>query len=320
VEYKIYESSYKDKDAISMESENVIVQFLPEFGGKMASLIHKKTLKEFLVQGENEKYKVLDYNGNYVDAECSGFDDMFPTIDTVYYADYPWAGTKLPEHGEICGLKWDYAIESDCMHMWVYGVRLPYKFEKRIIFISDNKLSIDYKVTNLSSFNMDFLWAAHSMINVEENGEIMVPFLNNEDITCVFSQDDGFGAYGDKMTWYNAERKDGSVQKLNITPKRNQKGNNYKFYFDKKMPEGWCSYKYNKSNLKLTLSFPIEKVPYLSIWINEGSFHGFNNIALEPCTGAYDRPDIAKLHGQNSILKAKSEYSWFLNFDIENLK
>lgn len=317
---QIYNSTYKDKNSVTLESKNLKVQFLPELGGKMASLIHKKTSREFLVQGENEKYKELKYDGSYVDAECSGFDDMFPTIDTVYYADYPWAGAKIPDHGEVCGLKWEYMINHDCLYMWVYGVRLPYKFEKWITFEFDDKLKIEYKVTNLSNFDMDFIWAAHPMIIVEENGEILVPGYDNEGITCVFSFDKGFGVYGDKMTWPIAKRKDSRNQKLNITPSKNEKGNNYKIYFDKKMSEGWCSYKYNSDNILLTLSFPVDKVPFLSIWMNEGSFHGHNNVALEPCTGAYDRIDLAKLHKKNSVLNAGSEYTWYLNFNIDQFE
>jgi hypothetical protein len=320
VDILTYNSTYKDKDSVTLESENLKVQFLPELGGKMVSLLYKKTLKEFLVQGENEKYKVLEYDGVYVDAECTGFDDMFPTIDPVYYSDYPWAGTKIPDHGEVCGLKWEYEIQNNSLHMWVYGVRLPYKFEKWVGFESDDKLFINYKITNLSKFDMDFIWAAHCMINSEENGEILMPFCDNSDITCVFSMDTGFGVYGDKMTWPYVNRRDGKQQTLNVTSKKDEKGNNYKYYFDNRMPEGWCSYKYNKSKLLMTISFPVEKVPYLGIWVNEGAFHGFRNIALEPCTGAYDRIDLAKLHRQNSTLLAASEYEWFLCFNIENFE
>ncbi len=38
------------------------------------------------------------------------------------------------------------------------------------------------------------------------------------------------------------------------------------------------------------------------------------NIAFELCTGSFDRIDMARIRGQNSILKAKGEYSWFLDF------
>lgn len=314
---KIYNSKYKNVPAVTMESNELTIQFLPEFGGKMASLVHNKTSKEFLIQGNNPEYKVLKYDGDYVESECSGFDDMFPTIDRFYYTEYPWKGTEVPDHGEVCSLSWDKDILEDCLYMRVYGVRFPYKLEKWIRFKTDNVFTIEYKATNLSSFDMDFIWAAHMMINVEEGGEIIVPYGENTAATCVFSEDRNFATVGDKILWPIAKRRDGGIQDLRITARKDEKGNNYKIYFDEKVPEGWCAYRYNSHKLQLKLLFPPERVPYLSIWLNEGSFHNFQNIALEPCTGSYDRPDMAKIHGQNSIIKAKSEYSWFLDFHIE---
>lgn len=71
---KIFNSTYKDRSGITLESRNLKVQFLPELGGKMVFLLHKNTSKEFLAQGKNEKYRALEYDGNYAEAECIGFD------------------------------------------------------------------------------------------------------------------------------------------------------------------------------------------------------------------------------------------------------
>lgn len=314
---KVYNSKYKNINAVTVESDQVKVQFLPEYGGKMASLRSKKTSMEFLAQGSNTEYKVLAYDGDYVEAECSGFDDMFPTIDKVFYTDYPWKGIEVPDHGEVCGLRWEYEIQEDQLYMYVYGVRFPYKLEKWVRFEDDGKLTVSYKATNLSHFDMDFIWAAHPMINVEEDGQILVPYPEDADTTCVFSTDENFGKYGRQMKWPATQSRDGSIKFLNITPKRNDQGNNYKFYFNEKSPEGWCGYRYKSQDTVLTLSFPIERVPYLTIWVNEGSFHGLHNIAMEPCTGTYDRIDLARMHKQSSVLKAKGEYAWFLNFHIQ---
>lgn len=312
----IYESFYKDVESVVVENDKLKAHFLPKLGGKMASLVWKETGREFLSQAHNPKYKIPRYDGIYVDAECSGFDDMFPTIDVCYYETYPWNGVKLPDHGEVYSLCWSYKIEDSCLYMSTYGVRLPYKLEKWIRFETSNTLKIEYKATNLSHFDMDFIWAAHPMINAEEGGEIILPYDDEAGITCVFSEDGGFGKYGYHMKWPKTTRLDGKLQALNITAPRNNKGNNYKYYFNKRIPEGWCIYKYNSDGTALKLSFPEDKVPYFSIWVNEGSFHNLYNIAPEPCTGAFDRVDFAKIHGTNSVLEAKNEYCWFLSFSV----
>lgn len=313
---KIYRSKYKNVSAMNMESSALLVQFLPELGGKMASMVYKNTSREFLTQAQGDRYKVLEYDGSYVDSECSGFDDMFPTIDTCYYERFPWAGTRLSDHGEVCGLSWDCQVENDTLYMKTYGVRLPYMLEKKVSFEDDSLLRIDYKATNLSGFDMDFIWAAHIMMNAEEGMKLMLPFKEGARTVCAFSSDPGLGKHGDSLIWPTTEGKDGRVQLLNEIGPMNPDGNSYKFYFDEKTPEGWFTCKYKSDGVTFTLQYPEDKIPYMGIWINEGSFKGLHNIAPEPCTGAFDRLDAARLHNKNSILRAKEQFCWFLKFKV----
>lgn len=314
----IYESTYKDVKAVAIENEKILVKFLPDHGGKLASFICKESGRELLVQAEGGSYKKLEYDGDYVESECSGFDDMFPTIDKAYYSNYPWEGIEMPDHGEVCGLKWDHTIEDNCLYMSVNGVRFPYKLEKWIRVDEGNELRIDYKLTNLSDFDMDFIWAGHIMLNAREGAELLLPYKEGAETVCVFSSDIDLGKFGDTVLWPATRKKDGGSQRLDITPKRDIKGNSYKYYFKEKMPEGWFGYRYPDDRLEMIISLPEDKIPYMGIWVNEGSFKNYYNIAPEPCTGTFDKPEMAEVYGQNSVLKAKSEEVWFLRFGIHH--
>ena len=72
---RIQESKYKERPAVVLESDALIATFLPQDGGKMASLRVRKSGKELLVTKKEAEYKVLKYDGDYVSSECSGFDD-----------------------------------------------------------------------------------------------------------------------------------------------------------------------------------------------------------------------------------------------------
>jgi hypothetical protein len=61
----------------------------------------------------------------------------------------------------------------------------------------------------------------------------------------------------------------------------------------------------------LVLSFSCDTVPYLGILISKA--HG---LILEPCTGTMDRPDMAKLFKQNSVLPGKGKYQWHLKMQV----
>ena len=97
----IYESFYKDVESVVVENDKLKAHFCPNWEEKMASLVWKETGREFLSQAHNPKYKIPRYDGIYVDAECSGFDDMFPTIDVCYYETYPWNGENFRSRGGI---------------------------------------------------------------------------------------------------------------------------------------------------------------------------------------------------------------------------
>src|SRR6266542_2444867 len=164
----IYASQYKDQSAITLESERISAQFLPSIGSKMCSLVYKPLQRELMVQNPSEKYLRQPYDGHYESAECSGFDEMFPSIDTCFYENYPWQGTKIPDHGEVWNLKWDHKVENEQLTMSTCGVRFPYKLEKVLSFTAPHILHTKYVLTNLSDFDFDFIWAAHTMIILED--------------------------------------------------------------------------------------------------------------------------------------------------------
>lgn len=313
---KIYPSVYKDQQAITIESEAICAQFLPSTGAKMASLIFKPKRYELLVQRPGEKYLLQPFDGDYVAGECSGFDDMFPTIDKCFYESYPWQGTPLADHGEVWSLPWEHSILNDQLYMKVHGVRFPYLLEKWISFTSDDILRLDYRVTNLSNFDFDFMWAAHTMFYLEEGARLVLP-EGVQNIISTLSFSGQLGNYGDEFPWPRFIAANGAERDLRqIQPKTVK--NAEKYFIKGKMPQGFCGLTFPQSNFSLFLSFPPEKVPYLGILPNEGGWQDLYNIFLEPGTASLDRLDVAKLHKEYSTVKANSTYVWHLNFSLAN--
>ena len=103
----IMEATYKDLQAVRVESGRVSALFLHRYGGKLASLRDRESGREFLAQAPGEHYRTPRYGGDYTEFECSGFDDMFPTIDPVCCMQEPWKGVEMPDHGEVYALPWD---------------------------------------------------------------------------------------------------------------------------------------------------------------------------------------------------------------------
>lgn len=311
---QVYESRYKDQLAVSIESEAMRAQFLPGIGAKLASLVYKPRDLELMVQRPGGQYLLQPFDGDYVAGECSGFDDMFPTIDACYYDRYPWQGVKMADHGEVWSLPWQLQIEKNSLKFSVHGVRFPYRLEKRVSFREDAALRLDYRLANLSPFDLDFVWAAHIMINIEEGVELVLPD-GVHTIVGTFDVTGRFGAYGDEYAWPTATLPDGGQRDLRHLRPRSA-GDAYKYYVKGALPAGWCGLKYHRSDFSLALMFPVDQAPYLGVLPNEGGWRDEYMIFLEPCTAPFDRPDAARYRGQVSTVKALSTYEWYLDIRL----
>lgn len=278
----------------------------------MVSLINKETNFEFLVQRSNEKYREQPFGGNYIDGECSGFDDMFPTIDECLCDQEPWKGLVMADHGEVWSLPWEYQNGDGVLKMCVIGRRFPYRIEKTVSFSSERTLKIAYQLKNDSEHDFDFLWAGHFMINMQEGCRIIVPQDCKEAISILTN---GPRKYGQVTDWPWFSDNEGKMYRADISRHPDVKGFE-KYYFKNKLENGWCRFEYPDGKEQIQISFPSSRVPYLGILMNENGWDGLYNLFIEPCTVCYDRPDIAKKHGQKSTVKGSGDYHWYVEITI----
>jgi hypothetical protein len=311
---RLFESRYKDQPATSIESETIRAQFLPGSGAKLASLVYKPRNFELMVQAAGAEYRLQPFGWEYTAGECTGFDDMFPTIDACYYDRYPWQGVKMADHGEVWSLPWRLQVGADQLDFVVFGVRFPYRLEKRVSFPADSSLRLDYRLTNLSPFDLDCLWAAHRMVNLEEDVELVLP-EGVESVVGTFDVTGRFGAYGDTYAWPVATLHDGSRRDLRRLRPRST-GDAYKYYVKGALPAGGCGLRYPRSDFTLALTFPVARVPYLGVLPNEGGWRDHYNVFLEPCTAPFDRPDAARYRGQLTPLQGLSTVEWHLSLHL----
>lgn len=311
---QIYYSQFKGTDSVTVENDALKVTFLPTIGGKMASLIDKKTKREYLWQEPGEKLDRPEYDTLFEKWGMFGFDEMFPTISECYYEEKPWQGIRLPDHGEVWSLPWEYDIHADHLHMWVYGVRFPYRLDKWVRFADPLIIRIDYNAANLSSFDFKFIWAAHPLFNVEPGTRIILP-KSVESIMNTNGGRERLGDFGQIHPWPRTKTTTGEEYEIDrVYP---DIGTHYeKYYVLDELNEGWAALQNPQTKDVLALSFPPDKVPYLGLWVNEGGYYNQYNVALEPCTGAFDRVDMASRFDKVSVVPAKGSYTWHLGLTI----
>ncbi|MEA5003100.1 MAG: hypothetical protein VB081_06340, partial [Christensenella sp.] len=123
------------------------------------------------------------------------------------------------------------------------------------------------------------------------------------------------GAYGEEFDYPVFCDKYGEHRDLSVMGAREDESE--KFYFKKPLTQGWCAVEY-PDGTELTMRFPADKIPYLGILQNRGGFRDIYNIFLEPCSAPFDRPDVSRLRGQQSVLKGNSAYQWYVEIEIRS--
>lgn len=306
---KIEKNTYKGIESFELSEGSLEVTVLP-LGGKIQCI--RFNGKEHLWQTQGEHYKASDYDTLFENGEFSGFDDMFPTISACFYPDGPWKGTPLPDHGEVWSLPWDCAVEDEGLNLHVHGVRLPYLFEKRIT-ITDGELLINYCATNLSPFPMKVIWAAHPLFRLDKGMRLELPAA--QEIINVYGGCKYLGDYGEHHIW--PVSKDGrDMSRLDPSLKCCNK-----YYVWNPMERNTARLVY-PSGETVTMSAPIDSVPYLGVWVNEDGYGdwGQKNVAPEPCTGAFDALDTASKFGKAGLIEPKSQKRWHLTISITRRK
>jgi len=311
---KIYHGTYRTKKSIVLENALLKVTLVPCMGGKIASIIYKPHETELLWQNPSDGFVTSEYDSAFADGDMSGIDDMFPTIDECFYPDGPWKGTRLPDHGEVWALPWDYQVNENEVTLSVLGVRIPYKLTK-ILSLKEQKVELRYELSNLSPFSFKFIWVLHPLFKVDEFTRIILPECVKQVINVGNSQS-RLGAYGSTHSWPITKDCLGEVYDMSkILPP--EKGSCDKYYVLNSTPEGWCALLNKRNKLEIRVAFTKEQVPYLGIWVNEGAYHEQYNVALEPCTGAFDKVDIAAQWDAVSTISAMGTYKWNLSIEVK---
>lgn len=311
---KIYPCTYKDIEAIALETSQARAVFIPKSGGKLQSLYHKGLQREFLYQLEDEHFHLGNYADPFDNSDTSGFDDMFPSIIEDFYPDYPWKGTHIPDHGEVWALPWQAEIQEDALLLSVHSVRFPSVLRKKVYFETDSCLRIEYTAENLSPCPFKFLWAAHPLINIEEGTRLSMPEENDPAIINVRCDSTRMGPFGSRYQWPHTTGPDGSSHDLSVM--HPDLGLNDKYYFASPVKVGQFCVTHPGGDC-LTMGFPADTVPYLGVWVNEnGPIIRQKNIAVEPCTAAMDSLVLAQTYDMDSVLPPFGARSWYLTFDL----
>ncbi|RME44119.1 MAG: DUF5107 domain-containing protein [Chloroflexi bacterium] len=308
----VSKTSWRNQDALLLENETIRIIVVPHIGAKLVSLFDKRSGREWLVDSGDRPLKPIPYGASFVEQDMSGWDEMFPTIVPCSYpAPGTRSGVHLPDHGEVWALPWTIeAATSRALQLSVDGVALPYRLTRTLSFIAHDGLEMHYKVVNLGEEPMPYIWAAHPQFVCSEGAEIRFPPAIRE-VCNTIPAEWGWGEPESRFDWPEAINPRGRRVRLDqVGPPSLQQGR--KFFTLPDARPGWAGLIRQPHADWLRLEWDPERVPYLSVWVDEGALSHESVVALEPTTGFYDSLEVAWNKGLVTILEPGETQTWTL--------
>lgn len=291
---KLIEKEISGMQTYVLENEFLSVSVIPEAGAKIYNLIFKPTGSDLSWHSPITDLKRPVYGGSFIPYDCGGFDEILPTV-----GECDWRGVHLPDHGEAWQLPWN--IEDKKTDMKEVSIKTnckmrasPFFIERRITLKEgESRIRLDYKITNMGKKEWEFIWACHGSVapggNIGKGDRIFLPA--GIKVNVWFSENERMGTQGQWLDWPLAKNKEGDEVNLSLM------GNSDLGYaeklFSNELKEGWCAVGDMDKNEFLAFTFPIDKLPYAGVWINQGGWRGYTQLGLEPTNTLGDALDIA---------------------------
>jgi len=293
------------------------VVIVPELGGKIISLVRVASGRDYLISlPTRTDFRRPSFGGIFVDYNNVGFDECIPTIAACTYPDGSFAGTQLPDHGDVWSLPWQHEVSGTSLLLSVEGRSLPYVLSKRLS-LEGSVLKIEYELQNQSAAAFHYLWSAHPLLNTEPGATILLP-LDSGTLLIDSSKGGRLGSKGESCTWPMATQKDGKPDDLRLMKSRGDASDKL---YTPRLDEGYCGLHYPSTNESIVFKFDVASAPYVGMWICHGGSGPFDpkepyTIALEPCNGRPDSLLEAIAHGENASLLPRERKQWGLRLEL----
>lgn len=307
----IFEINYKGLNAVQLENEALRAIVLPKLGGKIASIYLKNKDFELAYQCKSDCYNIPRLYSDFSCFDASGFDDAFPTIDA---SNVKVLGNDVmyPDHGEAWNSSFSYKIAGEFLELEFNSSILPYNYKKTIT-LNGNSINVSYSIKNTGSEDFPCIFAAHYLVNCEEDMILKLPENISEVMNVLESK---FLGTPKKLHSYpKTKDSQGNIYDLSrIYPK--SAGKYEKYYVFNKIKEGSCGIYYPQKDVNYRLYYDSNILPYLGFWVTEGGFRGDYNCALEPTNGFYDSIETAKKENKLFTLEKGKSLKFTIGIEL----
>lgn len=281
-------------DIHALASDTVSVSIAPELGGRIVSIRHQPTGREWLDGWEPADARRLHHPAdpaNYETGPGAGVDECLPTVLPCVSE-----GVAHNDHGEIWNQDADFdttaATGGILACKWALR-RTPLDFERRVSLDGD-RIRLDYRLTNRANCPTPFLWAWHPLFSWQPGDQILTREAN-----CLSTG-------GERLPWPSPTPGTDLSRALfpaDATPAAK--------VFLGPLATGRAAI-LATNGACLTLEWPATQFPWAGIWITRGFWKNLHHWAIEPTNAPVDRLSDILHHSPTTRLDPGEIRQWKL--------
>ncbi|MGA9068901.1 MAG: hypothetical protein WB424_01525 [Terracidiphilus sp.] len=310
-----------EKESALLQVGDCSVTLLPQFGGKVASILVKG---QELLQTPLVPYAPRTRTMGFNEGDASGWDECLPTVSggTVQTPNGP---VELPDHGDLWRVEWQVLSgENGSISMSADCFSLPLHLVRTLTLAQTEKgyrIQADYTLTNTGDKETPWAWSAHPGYAAEEGDILSLP-LSIQALRIEWTRNDRLDKSNGKAAWPIAKLAAGGETDLRVSAETHSGVGDKLFAGPLTAAENWVALTRPKAGVRLRVSFDPAKTPYLGLWIcqdgyPEGSIPQQHCVAMEPTTAPVD--SLAITGPWSRTLAPGHSYFWPMTLDLEVL-
>jgi hypothetical protein len=292
-----------------LEDDVLRVDVDPACGGKIRSLVSKRTGREYFHQDPRTSFS----GDGYSDHDVTGLDECFPTVSPCNYPREPWQEVALGDHGWLWSRPWNVTVTKGSLTAAVEVSKIPLRFERTCRLVAPGELQLDYAIENRTNERVEFLYANHLLLYADSTTRVGYPTEMQKAFVTVTSH---LPEIADR-TWVDWPPPRASTISEPLDASR---GNLIKC-FSPRLRSGEATVTHGEQSESLRIEFDTVHLPYLGVLLVQGfgpverDLRGLF-IALEATTGMGDDLDGCRATNSSTQLQPSAAYKFQIKLSL----
>jgi hypothetical protein len=258
-----------EKEKILLLLGDCAVTILPQFGGKVASILVRG---HELLQTPLSPYAPRTRTMSFNEGDASGWDECLPSVSDCT-VQTPSGSASVPDHGDLWRVEWQLLSSANgSVTLSAEGFSLPLKLVRAITLTQTEKgyrLHADYQVTNTSTTPTPWAWSAHPGYAAEEGDKLSLP-ASIQELRIEWTRNNRLDKSTGKAAWPIAKLTAGGKTDLSISAEAHS-GVGDKLFAGPLVPaDNWVALERPKAGVRLLrlCRYPLSRPLDLPGWLS----------------------------------------------------